>query len=250
MGGTTNTSTTSTKPSNPDVNPTVSKLLKGLQGAYDSGVQVFDQSLYPGLSSTTQGGLSSLLAGADPAGYSNSVSGAISDFGDIAAGNRFGTNEPGYAALRAKLADDTLTGVNSIFAGSGRFGSGSHVDTATNSLVSALGGLDYANFQNDQQRQMAAAGLLPGLYEASQLPAQTQLQAGQIMDADALAQRQAQNDLFRRQNDSVWDALARSSSILAGTAPSGGSTTTNTQPGTPLWQTLMGGAIGLGGLLL
>lgn len=246
MGGTVQTQQTSSNPTNPDVQPTVSQLLKGLQGATSSGTKVFGQTLYPGLSSTTQGGLNSLVSGANPAGYQSSIGGAISDFGDVAAGNRFGTNDPGYQALRAKAGEDTLRDVNALFTGSGRFGSGSHVKNATESLGNVYAGMDYQNFQNDQARQMAAAGMLPQLQQAYQLPAQTQLQAGQIMDADALARRQAENDLFRRQSDAPWDTLAKGSSILAGTAPYGGQTQSTE---VPWWAAGLGIGTGLAGAI-
>lgn len=230
MGGSVQTQSQTTAPANPDVQPTVSKLMKGLQGAYDSGVKVFNQSLYPGVGDTTRNSWATTLNAANNPAYSQSVGGALADFGDVAAGNRFGMDDPGYAALRAKAADDTLTGVNALFTQSGRFGSGSHVRNATESLGNVLAGMDYQNFQNDIARQQAAAGMLPGLYEASLAPGMTQGAIGAAQDADALARRQAENDLFRRQSDAPWDSLARASSILSGTASAGGSTTSQEIP--------------------
>lgn len=169
-----------------------------LQGFVNSPAPVFNQSQYPGMGATTQNALGSILGNADPGGYSGFINNAMGEFGDIASGNRFGMDDPGYAQLRAKLGDDTLKDVNSIFTQSGRFGSGSHVDTATSSLANALAGLDYGNYQNDIARQERAMAALPGLYSASQLPGQTQLAVGQLQDADALATRQGEMDLFDR----------------------------------------------------
>lgn len=230
MGGTVQTSQSTTAPTNPDVQPTVSKLMKGLQGAYDSGVKVFDQSLYPGVGGTTQQGWQTTLNAANNPAYSQGVGGAIGDFGDVAAGNRFGMNDPGYAQLRAKAGEDTLRDVNAIFTQSGRFGSGSHVNNATESLGNVYAGMDYQNYQNDIARQQAAAGMLPGLYQASLAPGMTQGAVGAAQDADALAARQAENDLFRRKADAPWDALSRGSSILSGSAGAGGSTTSQEIP--------------------
>lgn len=238
MGNVT-TSSSSTTPANKDVNPTVSKLLKGLQGQYDSGVAVYDKSLYPGVGGTTQNAWQTMLNAADNPDYSNAVGGAISDFGDIAAGNRYGLNDPGYATLRGNIQSDVMRDVNKTFGGSGLFGSDSNMEAAGEGLGNALAGLDYTNFQNDRSWQAQAAQMLPGLYSASLAPGAAQGAVGAAQDADALAARQGENDLFRRQNDAGWDALARSSSILSGTAPSAGS---NTQNQVPWWSA----AIGLG----
>jgi hypothetical protein len=230
MGGTVQTSSSTTAPTNPDVQPTVSTLMKGLQGAYNSGVAVNNQSLYPGVGDTTKNSWATTLGAANNPAYSSAIGGAISDFGDVAAGNRFGMNDPGYAQLRAKVGDDTLTDVNSMFTGSGRFGSGSHVKNATSELGNVYAGMDYNNYQQDIARQQQAAGMMPGLFQASLAPGMTQGAVGAAQDADALATRQADNDLFRRQNDAKWEALARGSSILSGTAGAGGSSTSQEIP--------------------
>lgn len=237
MGGSVQTSSSTSTSANPDVQPTVSKLMKGLQGAYDGGVKVFDQSLYPGVGDTTKNAWANTLEAVNNPGYSAAMNGAIADFGDVAAGNRFGLNDPGYAALRAKVGDDTLTDVNSIFTSSGRFGSGSHVKNATSELGNVYAGMDYQNHQNDIARQQQAAQMMPGLLQGAALPGTMQGAIGAAQDADALATRQGANDLFRRQNDAKWDALARSSSILSGTAGSGG---TETSQNIPWWAAAAG----------
>lgn len=244
MGNVTTSSQTSGS-ANPDVDPTVSKLMKGLQGQYDSGIKVFDQSLYPGVSDTTQQGWQTTLDAAGNQDYAQGIGGAISEFGDIAAGNRFGQDDPGYAVMRNKLQSDVMRDVNKTFGASGLFGSDSNMRAAGEGLGNALGGLDYANHQSDIQRQGMAAGMLPGIYSASMAPGAAMAGVGSAMDADAMAQRGGDNDLFRRQNDAGWDALAKSSSILAGTAPAGGQTQQNQ---IPWWMALGGGISTLAGL--
>lgn len=213
-----------------------------LTGYADSSAPVFNKNMYPGLSSLTQSGISSLSAGADPAGYSSAVSGAMSDFGDVAAGNRFGMDDPGYQQLRAKAGEDTLRDVNAIFSQSGRFGSGSHVDTATESLGNVYAGMDYQNHQNDIARQAQAAGMLPGLYQASQAPAMTQLQAGAITDADALAQRQGDADLFDRTENADYNRLLEMIGAFTGTQQNAGM-----QQEVPWWQSVLGYVAGNAG---
>jgi hypothetical protein len=183
---------------------------------------VFNKELYTGQGATTQGALGGILGNANPGGYSGHVNSAIGDFGDIAAGKRFGMDDPGYAQLRSKLGSDTLRDVNAIFTGSGRFGSGSHVDTATSSLGNVLAGLDYGNFQNDQQRQFGAASMLPQLYSASQMPGQTELAVGQLQDADSLAKRQSEFEHFDRTKNADYNRFKELLSAFTGSQEAAG----------------------------
>lgn len=124
---------------------------------------------------------------------------------------------------------------------------------ANNQLSGLAGALGAAGqgFNMGQQgvaNAMGASASLPGLWQAMQMPAQTQLAVGAAQDADAQAQRQGEYDLFSRQANADTDLLAKLSGILAGNAQATGTTTTSTTPTTPWWQTALGGAIGLAGL--
>lgn len=233
MGATTQTSTSSTAPANKDVNNTISALAKGIGSEYSPG-----KSLYTAPGATTIAGQNASLGAAGNPAYSDAINGALGSFGNVAAGNAYGTNDPGYAALRAKVGSDTLGSINKDFNLSGLFGSDSNMRTAGEGLGNALAGLDYSNFQNDQQRQAQAAGLLPGLFSAAQLPSSVQQSVGASQDAAAAAQKAGPTDF-----------LAKLSAIASGNAAAGGQTQTNTSPGTPLWQTLLGLGIGGAGLL-
>jgi len=249
-GGGTQQTTSTTGPSNPNVTATQNKLLTGLQSTYDAGVKPFEKSLYAGAGDTTQSAWNMGLGSANQPAFTSGISGAMTDFGEVAAGNRFGMDDPGYAALRAKAGQDTLRDVGSAFTSSGRFGGGSYVDQATESLGNVYAGMDYQNYQNDIQRQQQAAQMLPGLYGAAQLPASAMGAIGAAQDQDSQAQLMAENDLFRRTNDVGWDRDARASSVLAGTAAGAGQETTNIEPATPWWQTMGAGALGLGAMFL
>lgn len=228
-GGGTETTTQTSGPTNPAVDATTTKLLTNLQGQVDRGTAVFDQSLNPGAGATTQNSWSSMLNASNNPAYSRGVAGATADFADAAAGNQFGANDAYYK----QLGDDTLRDVNSMFTSSGRFGSGSHVDTA----VKALGDVNNANIGADRAYQMQAAGMLPEMYSAGMAPSGIQAGVGAAQDANALALRQAENDLFRRRNDSGWSTLGNASSILAGTAGAGTQQQSTTTPTAPWWQT-------------
>lgn len=219
-GGGTETTTQTNKPSNPDVDPTLSMLLKGLQGQYKAGS--------PTPAAMSQGWASQLSAAANP-NYARGVAGTTSELADIASGKRFGTDDPGYAALRAKAGEDTLRDVNSVFTANGRFGSGSHLGTATESLGNVYAGMDYQNHQNDQQRQFQAMGMLPTAFAAGQAPGSVQTAVGE------------------QQRNAPWFPLTQASSILAGTAGTGGSTTSQTTPTAPWWQQALGFSAGLAG---
>lgn len=217
-----------------------------IERLYEQGPgDVYDKSLYTGLGDTTQGAMTGMLDAAQQnQGYmDNSMQYAqgLLDTGpslteqsllDVAQGNRMGTSAPGYAAMRGQLQDDVLSGVGSQFANMGRFGGGSHVETTTDQLTQSLGALDYQNYQNDLARQeralaaiegqrqqgvsnaMGAAAALPGMYEASLAPQQTQMRVGAMQDADRMAQRQADYELFQRTANPEYRHIAQYLGLL------------------------------------
>lgn len=240
MGGSNTTSTQSTASSDPQVQKTLDPLLKGLSTAYAAGPHVFNQSLYQPAGATTQGAWGSALTAANNPQYAAGVNGAIGNQANIAAGNAYGTNDPGYAALRAKVANDTLTGVNSSYNNSGLFGSDNNRTSAALGLGQALGGLDYQNFQNDQQRQQQAISNLPGLYQAAQAPGATMGAIGSAQDTNQQGILTGANDLYRRQSDAGLDLTAKAAGVLSGASPSAGQTTTSTSPSQPWWMSAAG----------
>lgn len=231
-GGGTETKTESTAPNNPMVDSTTTKLLGSLQSQMDKGTAVFGQSLQPGAGQTTQNSWASTLGAANNPAYSSGVSGATADFADAAAGNQYGANDAYYA----QKSDDTLRDVSAMFTNSGRFGSGSHVDTAT----TALGNVNNENIAADRAWQMQAAGALPSLYAAGLAPSGIMGAVGAEQDANALALRQGEADLFDRRENVGWKTLGNSTSILAGNAGNSGSTTTSTTPVAPWWSQALG----------
>lgn len=254
-GGTTyQTTTQSTAPSNPDVNPTLSKLLKGVQTQYDANPQgfYFDKPIYAGTGAGTDNALSSMLSGANDPRYSQAFGSTFDDMADTAAGGKVGMDDPGYQAIRSNLINDVTTNNLSAFNTSGMFGSDSNQKSLAQGLGSALGGLDYQNYRDDiAERERAQAGLSTA-FANSFLPSQMALKAGQLQDADAQAALQADADLASRRFNAPTDYLAKMSSILAGNAAAGGtnsSTTTPIQQPSPL-QMLLGGGLGLAGLFL
>jgi|SRR6478735_5289998 len=234
MGGqTTNTTTQQSGLSNPQMDAAASTLGSMLNTQLQAGVRPYTGSLAPGLSAQTQAGVNSLYANPNNAAYGAGISNAIGQQAQIAAGN-FGADP-----TRARLVDDVSTNTNAILQGSGRFGSGSHENALIDNVGSSLAQYDYG-------RQQQAIQNLPGLYQASMLPAGAQLQAGQIMDAQALAQAQDAERIFDATNNAGWNTLQRGGSIFSGTAPVSGTTSTSTSSQqVPWWSSALGIGAGL-----
>lgn len=249
-GGGTETSTQTSGLSNQAMNDAATTIGNQLNSALKGGVKPNTTSMVPALSSQTQQGIYGLVNNPNNAAFGGAIGGALGDFGAIASGQRFGMNDPGFAALRSGLIDDVTESTNAAFNASGRFGGGSNVQSLSQGLTNGLAGLDYANYQNDQQRQMTAAGMLPGLYQASMLPASASLQAGQITDAYNTAKAQDDARIWDATNNADWNTLQRGGAIFSGTAPVAGTTQTNTQPTAPWWQTALGLGIGAAGAFL
>jgi hypothetical protein len=224
MGSSTNRTTTTSGSASPAVTATVNKLATGIGNAYTPGA-----SSYVAPSSTTTGGWQNSLTAANNPNFSSGIAGALSSYGNRAAGNELGLNDPLYAQQRANMSDSVLTDVGNIFTGSGRFGSGSHVRTATDQLARSLNPIDIAQRTESYGRQSEAANMLPSLFAAGQLPSSIQQSVGASMDADKQAQE-----------GGVWDYLNRAVATTGGAAGAAGTTQTTTTPTTPLWQSLLG----------
>lgn len=217
MGGNVDTGSQTTGLTNPAMQAAATTIGNQLNTQLNNGVRPYTGSLAPDLSAQTLAGVNGLSSNPNNATYGAGIGNAIGQQAQIAAGN-FGADP-----TRARLIDDVSTNTNAILQGSGRFGSGSH----ENALIDNVGG---SLAQYDYGRQQQAIQNLPGLYQASMLPAGAQLQAGQIMDAQALSRAQEQARLFDAQNNQGWQTLERGAGVFAGTAPTSGSTTTQSQP--------------------
>lgn len=251
MGGpTTQTTTATTAPSNPDVNPTLSKLLQGVQSAYDANPMgsFYDKPLYAGMGATTNRALDEMLDGQRVA--ETAFSNTFADMQHTAEGRKFGEAAPGYADLRRGIIDDVTTANLDAFNNSGMFGSDSNRESMSRGIGEALSGMDYNNYQNDIARQERAQAGLAGAYANTGLPVQRTLGVGQMRDADEQARLQAEYDRFSRGEGAQTDQLAKLSSILAGNAAVGGTNSSSTVPiqqPSPM-QLLLGGGLGAASL--
>lgn len=208
-------------------------------------------------------GTNSLLANNGLTGTQQSAIGTSNDiasqYGQLAAQQGLGQNAPGYQTLRNTLSNNVLGSTNAAFNNSGLFGSDNDQTAAALGLTQGLGGLDYQNYQqsltnqsNDLQNQLGAtnnaatisqqgvgnqgalSALLPSLYQAGQLPAQTQASVGAAQDANT--QNLANKNI---------NLLGQLSSILNGTAQTAGTTTSTSTPAPSTLQSLLGLGVSL-----
>lgn len=249
--------------SNPAMQEAATTIGNQLNTQLSSGVRPYTGSMVPDLSSQTQQGINSIFSAAgntgginaannwatgtvNSGGYNPALSGAQSGVQQYLRESQ--ADAPGYAARRAKAGDDTLRNVNSMFTSSGRFGSGSHVGNATESLGNVYAGMDMQNYENRLGRMLGgnqalagigqtaignaagAAGMTPGLLQAGLIPGQAMMQAGQTMDAFNTAKAEDAARIFDATQNAGWNTLQRGSSIFAGTAPVSGTTQTTSQP--------------------
>jgi hypothetical protein len=251
MGGSTqtSTSTSSSAPSNPAVNNTITSLAQGIESSYKAGAPApFNESLYAGVGDTTRKGWDTSLASAYNPSYASGVGGAIDSYSKVARGDFLDGNDPAFQRDLSRTLDDTGADVNSFFGASGRLGSTPHV----NDLVSSLGSVRDKAYMGERDRSRAyqtqAAQMLPSLYSAAQLPAATIGSVGAAQDADTQAGLMGRYDLQSRKDNALSDWLAKHTAISSGNAQAGGMTNTqvNTQPSTPWW---MGATSLLGALI-
>lgn len=190
-------------------------------------------------------------------------------------GQAYDPNSSAYQTLRNNISNDTLASVASLGASNGRYGARSFNEGAAEGLGNALAGLDYGNMQNninnqyrslDSQRgiygdtfgmgqtgvgnqlaglggQAATAGQQFGMGQTALGNEQNAVgllgSIGASQDADRLAKRMANADLFDKTQNADWNTLARATSILGGNASASGSTTSNS---VPWYMALLGGA--------
>lgn len=238
MGGqTTNTTTQESGLSNPAMNAAATTIGNQLNAQLQGGVKPFTGSLAPNLSSQTMAGVNALTGNPNNQTFASGVSGALENQAAIAGGNM--ADDP----VRQRIMEDAGTAVNATFANSGRFGGGTHREGLGEGVASALANFDYG-------RQQQAIQNLPGLYQAGLMPAGAQLQGGQILDAQNLAQAQDAARLFDVQNNQGWNTLQRGASIFSGTAPISGTTGTTTQSQQlPWWSAPLGIGAGIASFL-
>lgn len=221
MGGSVETGSSSSQSNSKAVRKLTDTLAGGISGAYQPGGTSY---VAPG--ANTMQSWADMLGAAGNTDFSSGLAGALQSFGNRAAGNEIGQNDPAYAAAREKAMGDAITATTGQFSGNGLFGSDRNQKLAAEGAGNAALGFDIDQLNNSYARQSEAANLLPQLFQNSLLPSSITGAVGAAQDADAKSQASGQTDY-----------LAQFLSLLNGAAGPAGTKTTQS---TPLW------SIGLG----
>lgn len=131
-------------------------------------------------------------------------------------GDYLGQDAPGLQAVRDRINRQVTQQVNSSVGAAGRTGSGAHQFGLAQGLAEGLSGIEYANYQQERDRQVAArqaaGGLAGGLYDDA-------ARLGQVgADRRNLAQQQRFDQLDSGQQ--YLDDFSRISGGIAGLAGS------------------------------
>lgn len=241
----------------------------------DKKAPVFGQSLFAGAGDATKNAWStgntfgkSLVSsngyGNGQLAAQNSLGGVFSGYGDLGTqysdlADAYDPNSAAYQTLRNKLTDDTLTGVGSLFASNGRYGSDIMSESAAEGLGTALAGLDYNNMTadiNNRYRsldsqagalggQAATAGQQFGMGQQALTNKQGAIdlltQIGAAKDANAQGKLLGKADLYDRTKNAELDRLIKIGAAF------GDPTAAANEPG--FLQQLLGGVLGFGGSL-
>jgi hypothetical protein len=213
----------------------------------------------------------------DQSGAMRGMRGLGGQYADL--GDAYDPNSEAYQTLRQGISDDTLTNVAALGASSGRSGATSFNEGAAKGLGNALAGLDYQNMGRNIDNQYRSLDSQQGVFgnvfgmgqqgidnRFNALAGQRGIandqfgmgqqginnswnaiggigQIGAARDADRLAQRLADFDLYNRRQNHEIDWLGRINGAMGGGAGDGAKEA-------PWWQQLLGGAIGIGGRAL
>lgn len=209
-------------------------ILGDLQTSYLRGpTEQYQKSLYTGLGADTQAALSGMSnAAAANSGIlgqaASANAGILSGAGQpsvteqnllpVAQGSYLGGANPYLDEMTKKATDAAYLNTVSAFGDQGAINDW-QVQALGRATADANNQLRYGDYENERARQMQAAGMIDqarqqgianqfgaidrsgNLYGQTLLPYQTQVQVGQMRDADALAQRQADYELFNRTSD-------------------------------------------------
>lgn len=190
------------------------------------------------------------------AGFGEATQGAHQGILDMAAGGAPGTEKArnwltdmlggtGYSGMqgvRDNILGSAIPSATSMFSGSGMTNSSVAMDGVGRAATQALAPFEYGAYENDQNRKMQAAGMLPGMDAAMYNPFLMQSQVG--AQQDTMAQRETDARMgkwYEKEGQRSANFAPYLQAIMGlGGMGSSGSTTSPT-PGTGLGPAVMGG---------
>lgn len=213
----------------------------------------------PGSMKTYQGKRVANLSGQTKQGLhalaNNQGYGASGDYYKrVLGGEYLDAGNPYMEAMNTRAMNAVMPGINATFGRSGMTGSTIHQNQLAKGLGDAMAPHMFANYENERNRQMAAAGALPALYSQQ---ANDMLRAGGIRDQHRQNRLNAKMGAFNEQRDrpmhvanagfgnylSAGQAFGRNNFSNQGNTYGTTSTTSSPSP----FNTIMGGAMmGLG----
>lgn len=166
---------------------------------------------------------------------------AVSD----TASGKFLEGNPYLDPMIKQTQDDLQNRFGSTLLGSGSFGNANVAQQGFQGMADAANKLRYQNYDTERARQMQAANMAPGMFQAGMLPGQA------LMGIGGTQQQQQQNVLNAQRSEFDRAQEWPFKQYQALSAPFGlnvGGSTTTTQPGTSRTAGLLGGALAAGQL--
>jgi hypothetical protein len=225
--------------------PYLKDAMSGAKGLLNSGsgFNPYQGQMVAGMSDATQAGLNSIEQTAGSSSQLlNTASQGLMGMMDP---SRITGGSPEFLAAQNYQAGQMADDVNRGFSGAGRYGSGAH----TGVLGSEIGQFRNQGLASEigrqQNLQMQAFGMAPGMAQAQFMPGQMQLQAGTIRDAHAQDNINADMERFYADDNEEWNRLNAYNSVVGPYGQMGGSSTqTQSQPrGMPILRFLAGTAM-------
>lgn len=268
MTGSSKQTTTSSNAPWEGAQPALGTAITGAQDLYNAGTggKVYeDSTVIPWSSQSTQAmnniqngatansggaGLSGQYQGIiNNGGFNASQLNALNNTQSVANSNFDINSDPGFQ----QIVDQARNSVNGSASSAGRYGSGIHQQTMTNTI----GDLGARQYQNFQARKDAANANLFGMgqqglgnlgtaYTGMQAPNTDLMNVGAMNEDLATRQMNDKLRIFNEQQNKPWEQVGRLNAIASGAGQMGG-TQTQTQPGqNPFLQALGYGSSGLG----
>lgn len=162
-------------------------------------------------------------------------------------GQGAGENNPAIAAMQDKLRRQVQAQVNAQFSSAGTVGGSQHQGTIAQGFADALAQPLFSAYENDSNRQLQAAGMLPGVDQGI---INNRLGAGEIQDSYNQNRINSDREEFEDRRTApirAWNEVAPWASQIGSQFGTQNGTQTQTTK-TPLSQQVLGGALALGGL--
>lgn len=245
MGGKRQTVTQQSSPWRP-AQPYLTGALADAQDLYESGgfsPVAYSGDRVAGFGDATTGAQQSILSRA--AGGAPGIDAARSALMGIMGGTAYG----GMDGVRSNILGGAIPAAASMFSGSGMTNSSTAMDGVGRAATEAIAPFEYGAWENQQNRAMQAAGMMPGLEQAAYLPDQMALQVGQQQDAMAQARIQAEMQRYYEEQGQPAANFQSYLDTIMGLGGMGGTgSSTSPVPGTGLGPAITGG-LGMYGTL-